>query len=131
LERVEIEGMGAVAGRGAAFGNLDNNGFVDVVMTVLGDRPVILRSGTNSNHWLVISLVGSRSNRDGFGAKVTVNGQLGYATSTGSYLSANDKRLHFGLGTAREARVDVRWPSGQRQKLEHVPVDQILTVKEP
>ena len=51
--------------------------------------------------------------------------------STGSYLSANDKRLHFGLGTAREARVEVRWPSGQWQALEHVSVDQVLTMKEP
>jgi hypothetical protein len=131
LERIEIEGVGAVAARGAAFGDLDNNGSVDIVMTVLGDRPVILRNGGNGNHWLLISLSGSRSNRDGFGAKVTVNGQAGYATSAGSYLSANDKRLHFGLGTAREARVEVRWPSGQRQVLEHVSADQVLTVKEP
>ena len=131
LERIGIEGMGAVAARGAAFGDLDNNGFVDVVMTVLGDRPVILRNAGAGAHWLMISLAGSRSNRDGFGAKVTVNGQSGYATSAGSYLSANDKRLHFGLGTAREARVEVRWPSGQRQALEHVAADQVLTVKEP
>src|SRR6266581_3216837 len=131
LERIEIEGTGAVAARGAAFGDLDNNGFVDVVMTVLGDRPVILRNAGSGAHWLMISLAGSRSNRDGFGAKVTVNGQSGYATSAGSYLSANDKRLHFGLGTAREARVEVRWPSGQRQLLEHVSADQVLTIKEP
>src|SRR5258708_22147486 len=131
LERIEIEGMGAVAGRGAAFGDLDNNGFIDVVMTVLGDRPVIFRNAANGNHWLMVSLAGSRSNRDGFGAKVTVNGQSGYATSAGSYLSANDKRLHFGLGAAREARVEVRWPSGQRQTLEHVAADQVLTIKEP
>ena len=51
--------------------------------------------------------------------------------SAGSYISANDKRLHFGLGTAREARVEVRWPSGQRQALEHVAADQVLTIKEP
>jgi len=131
LERIEIEGTGAVAARGAAFGDLDNNGSVDVVMTVLGDRPIIFRNGGTGNHWLMISLAGSRSNRDGFGAKVTVNGQSGYATSAGSYLSANDKRLHFGLGTAREARVEVHWPSGQRQVLEHVSADQVLTIKEP
>jgi hypothetical protein len=131
LERVAIPGMGAVAGRGAAFGDLDGNGFLDVVMTVLGDRPVIVRNSGNTNHWLMIRLVGSRSNRDGFGAKVTVNGQSGYATSAGSYLSASDKRLHFGLGAAREARVEIHWPSGRRQVLDHISVDRVLTVQEP
>ena len=131
LERVPIQGIGAVAGRGAAFGALHGHGSIDVVMTILGDRPVIFRNEANGNHWLMLSLAGSRSNRDGFGAKVTVKGQSGYATSAGSYLSANDKRLHFGLGPAREARVEIRWPSGTAQTLEHVPADQVLTVKEP
>jgi hypothetical protein len=131
LERVEIEAVGAVAARGAAFGDLDNDGSVDIVMTVLGDRPVVFRNAGAGNHWLIISLAGSRSNRDGFGAKVMVDGQVGYATSAGSYLSANDKRQHFGLGPAREARVEIRWPSGQRQVLEHVLADQVLTIKEP
>ena len=131
LERIEIQGMEAVAGRGAAFGDIDGNGSIDVVMAVLGDRPLIFRNAGNGNHWLIISLVGSRSNRDGFGAKITVNGQSGYATSAGSYLSANDKRLHFGLGGAREARVEIRWPSGRIQALERVSADQVLTVREP
>src|SRR5262249_1989283 len=117
--------------RGATFGDLDGDGFIDVVMAVLGDRPVILRNVGNRSHWLMISLVGTRSNRDGFGAKVTVNGQSGYATSAGSYLSANDKTLHFGLGDAREARVEIRWPSGQKQTLARVSANQVLTVKEP
>src|SRR5262249_22400471 len=89
LERVPIDGAEAVAGRGAAFGDLDGNGTVDVVMAVLGDAPLIFRTAGNGNHWLMVSLIGSRSNRDGFGARVTVNGQSGYASSTGSYLSAN------------------------------------------
>ena len=131
LERVTLAGIGAVVGRGAAFGDLDRDGFVDIVMTVLGDRPAVLRNRGNSNHWLAISLTGTRSNRDGFGAKVKVNGQYAYASSAGSYLSANDKRLHFGLGSAREARVEVRWPSGKQQVLEHVRADQVLNVKEP
>ncbi len=131
LERVAIPGAVALAGRGAAFGDLDRNGFVDVVMTVLGGRPVVLRNAGNANHWLGIYLIGTRSNRDGFGAKVKVNGQYGYASSAGSYLSANDKTLHFGLGSAREATVEVRWPSGKAQAMEHVPADQVLKVKEP
>jgi hypothetical protein len=131
LERIAIEGAVAMAGRGAAFGDLNGDGFLDVIMTVLGGRPVIFRNTPNGNHWLAVSLVGSRSNRDGFGAKVMVNGQSGYAQSAGSYLSASDKRLHFGLGTAKEARLEIRWPSGQVQKLEHIPVDRVITVREP
>src|SRR5205085_5577103 len=119
------------AGRGAAFGDLDGNGYIDVVMAVLGDRPVVFRNTGAGNHWLMLSLVGSRSNRDGFGAKVTVNGQSVYATSAGSYLSANDKRPHFGLGSAREAHVEIKWPSGQAQVIERAPADQVLTVREP
>src|SRR5262249_26823267 len=120
LERAGIQGVEAVAGRGAAFGDLDGDGYIDVVIAVLGDRPVILRNRANGNHWLIISLVGTQSNRDGLGAKVRVNGQSGYAASAGSYLSANDKRLHFGLGRAREARVEIHWPSGKTQTLERV-----------
>jgi hypothetical protein len=131
LQRVAIAGAAAAAGRGAAFGDLDGNGTVDVIMTVLGDRPVIYRNAPNGNHWLIVSLVGSRSKRDGFGAKATVNGQSGYASSAGSYLSASDKRLHFGLGPAKEALLKIRWPSGQMQKLEHIAADRVVTVREP
>ena len=100
-------------------------------MTVLGGRPVVLRNAGNANHWLDIYLIGTHSNRDGFGAKVKVNGQYGYASSAESYLSANDKTLHFGLGPAREASVEVRWPSGKTQAIERVAADQVLKVKEP
>jgi hypothetical protein len=131
MERVQIQNVTPVAGRGAAFGDLDNNGFVDIVMTVLGDRPIILRNQGNGNHWLAISLIGSRSNRDGFGARINVNGQWSYSSSAGSYLSASDKRLHFGLGAVREARVEVLWPSGARQVLNHVSADHFITVREP
>ena len=121
-----------MAGRGVAFGQLRNDGRMDAVVSVLNGRPVVFRNrGAYGNHWLTINLVGTTSNRDGFGARVRVNGQYGYCTSTGSYLSAHDKRLHFGLGAAREAKVEIRWPSGKRQALEKVAADQILTVKEP
>ena len=99
-------------------------------MTVLGDRPIILRNRGNGNHWLAISPIGSRSNRDGFGARINVNGQWSYSSSAGSYLSAGDKRLHFGLGAVREAPVEVLWPSGARQVLNHVSADQFITVRE-
>jgi hypothetical protein len=79
----------------------------------------------------VITLRGTRSNRDGFGARVQVNGQVRFATSSGSYLSSSDKRLHFGLGTADKAKVEISWPSGIHQILSDVHADQFLAVTEP
>jgi hypothetical protein len=76
-------------------------------------------------------LRGTRSNRDGLGASVQVNGQKRFATTAGSYISASDKRLHFGLGAAKVAKVEIRWPSGIRQTLEGVKVNQFLEVREP
>ena len=132
LRQVPLPGAEAVAGRGLAFGDLNNDGFMDAVVAVLNGRPVFFRNrSANGNHWLVLYLVGTKSNRDGFGAKIKVNGQYGYCTSTGSYLSAHDKRVHFGLGAAREATVEIRWPSGTHQLLEKVAADQILAVEEP
>ena len=120
-----------LAGRGAAFGDLDNDGFIDVVMTVLGGRPLVLRNRGGATHWLTLSLRGIRSNRDGLGARVIANGQAQYATTAGSYLSASDKRVHFGLGAATSANVEIRWPSGTRQVLNNVPADQFLKIQEP
>ena len=131
LEQVAIPGIGPVAGRGAAFGDLHRDGLVDVVMSILGGSPVLFQSARNGNHWLGIDLIGTHSNRDGFGAKVEVNGQWGHASSAGSYLSASDKRLHFGLAEAREARVEIHGPSGAHQVLEHVKADQVVKVREP
>jgi len=84
-----------------------------------------------NRHWLTISLRGTRSNRDGLGARVRVNGQTRFATTAGSYLSANDKRLHFGLGDSEIATVDVAWPSGAHQMLKDVRADQFLEIREP
>jgi hypothetical protein len=131
FERVDSGNATAVAGRGAAFGDLNNDGWEDVVMTSLGGHPQVLFNRGGKAHWLVISLRGTRSNRDGFGARVQVNGQTRYATSAGSYLSASDKRLHFGLGTAEKAKVEVVWPSGMHQTLNDVHADQFLEVREP
>lgn len=120
-----------LAARGAAFGDLNNDGWVDVVVSSLGGPPRILMNRGGSKHWLVIDLRGTRSNRDGLGAKVRVNGQTRFATTAGSYLSANDKRLHFGLGESAVATVDVWWPSGVRQTLEEVRANQFLEIREP
>ena len=100
-------------------------------MTILGGPPQIFMNRGGKQHWLVINLRGMRSNRDGFGARVRVNGQTRFATSAGSYLSASDKRLHFGLGSNATATVEVAWPSGSRQTLNGVHADQFLAVVEP
>jgi hypothetical protein len=120
-----------VAARGTAFGDLNNDGSIDVVTTVLGGPPQVLMNRGGSNHWLTISLRGTRSNRDGLGARVQVNQQTRFATTSGSYESANDKRLHFGLGPAKSAKVEVFWPSGTHQVLNDVAADQFLEIREP
>jgi hypothetical protein len=131
FERMDSGDATPVAGRGAAFGDLNNDGWEDVVTTNLGGHPQVLLNRGGKAHWLVISLRGTRSNRDGFGARVRVNGQTRYATSAGSYLSASDKRLHFGLGSAERATVEVVWLSGIRQTLNDVHANQFLEVIEP
>jgi hypothetical protein len=131
FERAESGWPEPVAGRGAAFGDLNNDGWTDIVMTVLGGNPLVFRNRRGSAHWLTLSLRGARSNRDGFGARVRVNGQSQYATSAGSYLSSSDKRVHFGLGMATSANVEITWPSAVVQKMDDVRADQFLTVVEP
>jgi enediyne biosynthesis protein E4 len=127
-----------MAARGAAFGDLDNDGFIDVAINCNGGAALILRNlGNVQNHWLTLNLVGTRSNRDGIGSKirlVTDDGkqQTAFASTAGSYISASDKRAHFGLGSSKKVRVvEITWPSGIVQRLESVAADQILTVKEP
>ena len=119
-----------VAGRGAALGDINNDGWVDAITTSLGERPQFFSNRGGKSHWLTITLRGKRSNRDGYGARVQVNGQVRFATASGSYLSSNDKRLHFGLGSADSCDVDVRWPSGIRQKLHGIKADQFVTIEE-
>ena len=126
----------AVVARGAAFGDLNNDGQIDVVIGVLNDAPLILRNNGTKNHWLGIRLVGSQSNRGGIGAKVTVidgNGrrQVFDASTSGSYLSANDPRMIAGLGTANRIRsVEVRWPSGRTQMVTDLQPDQYIMINE-
>ena len=123
--------------RGMAVGDLDNDGRVDAVVTTNGGPAHILHNQTaTKNHWLTVNLVGHRSNRDGIGAEIKVTTskgiQYGTVSTAGSYLSSNDKRVHFGLGADAIAKeVEVHWPSGIVQKLDNVRGDQILKLDEP
>jgi hypothetical protein len=124
-------------GRGMAIGDIDNDGRLDAVLST-NDGPLhMLHNDTaTGNHWLMLKLVGHKSNRDGIGADIKVVTSLGTQTGTvttaSSYLSSSDKRLHFGLATATSAdTVEIRWPSGVRQLLKDVRADQVLQVDEP
>ena len=125
-----------MAHRGTAFGDFNNDGKIDAVVVVLNSKPQILMNRTNNgNHWLLISLIGTKSNRDGLGAKIklttVVGTQYNHATTTVGYNSSSDKRVHFGLGAADKAeRIEIRWTSGTEQILTEVKADQILTVTE-
>jgi len=119
-----------VAGRGAAFGDWNNDGWMDAITTSLGERPRAYLNRGGKRHWLTIVLRGTKSNRDGFGARVKVNGQVRYVTAAGSYLSSNDKRMHFGLGSSERADVEIVWPSGIRQNVPGVTADQFLRITE-
>jgi hypothetical protein len=131
FQKSDLGDIPRVAGRGAAFGDMNNDGSIDVVVAVLGGSPIVLYGRPNGQHWLILKLVGTRSNRDGLGAKVRIGKQFAYATTSGSYLSASDSRVHFGLAGMTKATIEIRWPSGKRQVLEDVAADQILTVSEP
>jgi enediyne biosynthesis protein E4 len=132
FERADSGVTTPLAARGAAFGDINNNGRMDVIITTLGGPPILLLNRCDAgNHWLSITLRGTVSNRDGYGARVSVNGQTRFATSAGSYVCANDKRLHFGLGSAEKATVEILWPSGAKQVVNDVRCDQFLELREP
>ena len=122
-------------GRGAAFADFDNDGDVDVAVTNIDGFPELLRNdGGNGNHFLSLHLVGTRSNRDGVGARVHVKTgtttQMREVRSGGSFMSHNDFRLHFGLGKAQEADITIRWPGGRIQKLTKLKANRFYTVNE-
>ena len=124
------------AGRGAAFGDFDNDGNVDVVVNNVHDTPSLYRLvPANSNHWILLKLVGMISNRDAIGARVRCiaggRAQVEEVRGGGSYISQNDFRVHLGLGVAtRIDSLQVRWPNGLEEEWRDVPVDRILTLKE-
>ena len=118
--------------RGAAFGDYDNDGDLDILITNSNQTPDLLRNDSvNSNHWLILQTIGTLSNRDGIGARVKVFAggisQIREVKSGSSYLSQSDMRLHFGLGETSQAdMVEIRWPSGLVERFESVKANQIL-----
>jgi enediyne biosynthesis protein E4 len=127
----------AAAHRGVAFGDLDNDGRIDAVVTVLnGPLQYFHNISKNTNHWILLKLVGKKSNRMGTGAQIRItaeDGKVQYneVTTAVGYASSSDSRVHFGLGGSRMIReIDITWPSGIRQVLRNVPSDQILKVEE-
>ncbi len=123
--------------RGAAFGDIDNDGRLDVVVTALDGALELWRNVSPApRHWLLVKTVGTKSNRDGMGAKVKIvtasGAQYSHVSSAVGYGCASDRRVHFGLG-AEDAvnELTIAWPSGKTQTLKGVKADQILTVREP
>jgi len=122
--------------RGAAFGDLNNDGKIDVVVNVLNGSPEIwMNRSRNHNHWIILKLVGVKSNRDGLGSRVKITTSSGtqynQATTTVGYNSSSDKRVHFGLGNSAVVNsIELNWPSGTKQVLKNVKADRILTITE-
>ena len=128
--------MHPIAGRGLAAADFDNDGDIDFAINVRGNFPELLRNdGGNANNWLLVRLIGTKSNRDGIGTvlKLTSEGftQVKEACGGMSYMSANDPRVHFGLGQRKTIdSLEITWPSGQADRLTRIPINQIITVKE-
>jgi hypothetical protein len=124
------------AARGAAFGDIDNDGQIDVAIANVNDRPDLYRlTGDPSHHWIELKLVGTASNRDAIGSRVHIvaagTEQWQEVRGGGSYLSQNDLRVHFGLaGATIVDRLDVRWPNGRAEQWQHLAADRLHTLSE-
>jgi hypothetical protein len=132
----------AVAARGCAFGDFDNDGDIDVVVNTVNDYPQLLRCDSKlENNWIKVKTVGTKSNRSGIGARLkcvtrpldekTPHQQIDEVRSGGSYISQNDLRVHFGLGKAEKVDLlEIRWPSGRLETVKDVKANQVIIVKE-
>ena len=140
-EFIEEAGPGIAAAhssRGCAFGDFDNDGDIDILIMNMNEPPSLLRNdlrpAARLRHWLKVKLIGTTCNRSAIGCRVTVSyggkRQSQEVTAQSSYYSVNDSRLHFGLGEADTATVEVRWLGGERETFPDVPVDRVVTLRE-
>jgi hypothetical protein len=136
LESQAGEGiMAAHSSRGCAFGDFDNDGDLDVLIVNMNEPPSLLRNDLQGKqNWLKIKLEGVKSNRSAIGARVIAHYgnkvQAQALVSQSSYYSCNDPRLHFGLGAATEAAVDIYWPSGLHERIQQISANQLVTIRE-
>jgi len=123
----------ARAHRGSAFADFDNNGKIDIVVSALGEPAELWQNvSPDSNHWLVLKLTGTRSNRDGIGAKIKLGDQFNHVTTAVGYASSSPSSVHFGTDKLEKIeRIEIHWPSGTIQLLREVTTNQILEVREP
>jgi hypothetical protein len=128
----------AAAHRGVAFGDVDNDGRMDAVVTVLNGKVKYFHNiSKNANHWILLKLVGKKSSRMAIGAQIRITDEVGArqyneVTTAVGYASASDSRVHFGLGASETIReIDIKWPSRIHQVLHNVVADRILTIEEP
>jgi hypothetical protein len=122
-------------GRGAAFGDLDNDGRIDVVVNNLDESPTVLLNRSDSGNWISLKLIGHKSNRDAIGARVTITAgakkQIAEVKAGNSYLSQSDLRIHFGLGNATKIdAAQIRWPSGIVQQLTGLEINRVVKIDE-
>src|SRR5215471_1320797 len=124
--------------RGAAFGDLDNDGRVDIVVSVLGGQVQLFHNlSAPDNHWILLKLIGTKSNRMSIGAQIHITTEDGRSqwnevTTAVGYASSSDSRVHFGLGANKHVKtVEIRWPSGIRQIVNDPPIDRVITIEEP
>jgi hypothetical protein len=124
--------------RGVAFGDLDNDGRIDAVVSVLNGEARIFHNTTqNGNHWILLKLSGTKSNRMGIGAKIRLTAadgsvQYNHVTTSVGFASSSDSRVHFGLGANAVAKeIQITWPSGIQQVLREVSADRVVPVTEP